>query len=161
MVKEVLEDQSWPMLICCVRTQNKHQPKSRPAWKIGVSGEPSQMSARCRRSEWSEWIICVLKTDFISAFSYFQSSNFVNCTCFFNYTNMIFHLKKLNSFSLYCYERRCWNSITNHSTTVLVFDINSDGSTKIIIFNILLLCCKIYSTEYIWCSWSYSYASSI
>ena len=57
MVKGVLEDQSWPMLICCVRTPDKHQLKSRPAWKIGVSEEPSQMPDRCRRSEWvSEWV---------------------------------------------------------------------------------------------------------
>ena len=38
--------------LLCVRTPDKHQLKSRPAWKIGVSGEPSQMSDRCRRSEW-------------------------------------------------------------------------------------------------------------
>ena len=35
----------------CVRTPDKHKLKSRPAWKIGVSGEPSQISGRCLRCE--------------------------------------------------------------------------------------------------------------
>ena len=51
MVKEVLEDQSRPRLICCVRTPNIHQVKSSLAWKIDVSTEPSQMFDRYRRNE--------------------------------------------------------------------------------------------------------------
>ena len=45
------EDQSCLMYIFVVCTPDKHQLKSRSAWWTYVSGEPSLISARCRRSE--------------------------------------------------------------------------------------------------------------